>query len=275
MKTITIATDFSDNAWKAATYGASIYRKVPCHYVILHAYHVPSGILEVNVSSIISDMSKEVNENLTRFKESFEQLDHHDDTTFEYISRYGETSNVFIEVTKEKFSDLVILGTRGSSNNWSFAFGSTTADLISVAPFPILAIPSEAKLETMDQIMLATDYENFTHVDTLAPLKKIAETHDSEVLVVHVRKEQKNETTLEQGMEGLVLHNFFGDIPHEYFDIVDKDIEHGLLKFADQKKVDLIVLVNRDKSFFKRLFKGSVSMKMGLDSKIPLLILRD
>ncbi|MDG1331331.1 MAG: universal stress protein [Crocinitomicaceae bacterium] len=276
MKTITIATDFSDNAWKAASYGASLHRGIPCQYVILHAYYVPSGgVVGVDVPSIISDRSKEVNEELMNFKTSFEDLEHHDDTTFEYVSRYGETSNAITEVAKSNFSDLVILGTRGSTNNWSFAFGSTTVDSISTAPFPILAIPSEGKLEAPEQIILASDYANFTHVETLEPVKQIAEAHKSEVLVVNVRKNEKSEASVEQGMEGLVLHNFLGDIPHEYFDLVDKDIDTGLLTFAEQKKVDLILLINRERKFWERLFRVSVSVKMGLYSTIPLLVLRD
>ena len=275
MKIITIASDFSDNAWKAAAYGANIYSNTPCHYVILHAYHVSSGIVEVDIANIISSMSAKVNDQLMAFKSSFEELRHHRDTTFEYVSRFGETSHVIMEVAKANFSDLVILGTRGTANNWSFAFGSTTVDLISIAPFPVLAIPAEGKLEPIQQLMLATDYENVENMDTLAAVKEIAELNNSEIFVVNVRKNEKAAAGDEQGMQGLALHNFFGDIPHEYFDVVDANIDTGLLSFAEQNNVDLIVLINREKKFWEKLFHGSVSVKMGLDSSVPLLVLRD
>lgn len=275
MKTIMITTDFSDNAWKAASFGANVYCAIPCHYIIVHAYHVSSGMVEVDIAKIISSMSKEVNDSLMTFKSSFEQLDHHNDTTFEYVDRFGETAHVILEIAKAKFADLIILGTRGSANNWSFAFGSTTVELISSSPFPILAIPAETKLEPLKQLMLATDYENISNLDTLKSVKEIAETQKSEILVVNVRKNERSKASAEQGMEGLAIHNFFDDIPHDYFDLVADNVETGLLNFAEQKEVDLIVVINHERKFWKDLFHSSISKKMGLYSSVPLLVLRD
>lgn len=275
MKTLIIATDFSDNAWKAVCYGANTYHTIPCHYVIVHTYYVPSVIVEVDVPSIISEMSKEINDRMTIFKSNFEELEHHNDTTFEYIDRYGETSSILLEIAKNSFSDLIIMGTRGETNDENIIFGSTAMDLISNAPIPVIAVPENAQLEPLKQIMLATDYENITNLSTLLAVKEIAEIQESEIFVVNIKENEKSTISEEKGMEGLVLHNFFGDIPHEYFDRVEDDIETGLINFAEQKQVDLIVLVNRERKFWEQLFHKSISEKMGRYSTVPLMVLRD
>ncbi|MFT6921775.1 MAG: nucleotide-binding universal stress UspA family protein [Crocinitomicaceae bacterium] len=275
MKTILIPTDFSDNAWKAVGFAANIYRDTPCRFILFHAYYMGGSILEADVPHIIADRSKEINRDLTKIKEAFLEFDHHDDTKIEAIARYGEVPDAVEEIVKNESVDLIILGTQGAGNNQDAVLGGSTLGVLEHLPCPVICVPFESSLTGLDHIMFATDYHNLNNLNKLVELKEIAESNDSKVSIVNVTTDLKAKVIVEDEMEILVLHNFFGVVPNEFHDIEADDIEEGILNFAQQKEVNLIVMMNRNISYWKSLFHKSLSKDTALHSTIPLLVLKD
>ena len=64
-------------------------------------------------------------------------------------------------------------------------------------------------------------------------------------------------------------------MPHEYFDHEEEEIEVGILDYAHQKNVDLIVLLNRKRKLWESLFRKSISRTIGAHSDLPLLVLHE
>jgi nucleotide-binding universal stress UspA family protein len=275
MKTILIPTDFSDNAWKAVGFTANIYRDIPCRFILFHAYYMGGSILEADVPHIIADRSKEINRDLAKIKEAFLEFDHHDDTKIEAIARYGEVPDAVAEIVKNKFVDLIILGTKGAGNNQDAVLGSSTLGVLENLPCPVICVPFESSLTGLEHIMFATDYHNLNNLNKLLELKEIAESNGANVSIVNVTTDLKAKVIVEDEMEILVLHNFFGVVPNEFHDIESDDIEEGILNFAQQKEVNLIVMMNRNITYWKGLFHKSLSKDTALHSNIPLLILKD
>ena len=273
MKTIVIPTDFSNNAWRAAGYAANIYRNIPCRFVLFHAYHQPGTVLEEDIPHIIATRSKEINENLSKIKSEFEEFEHHADSTVETIARYGEPAVAIVTEVKNEFADAIVMGKAGSSGNMTL--GSLTMELLEFLPCPIICIPENSKVAPPEHIMFAADYHNLNNPDQLSILKDLAVPNKSKISIVNIKKDLKVPVSVEDGMEGLVLHNFFGDIPHEYFDHEEENIEEGLMNFAHQKDVNLIVMLNRNRKYWEDLFHKSMSMAVGINSDIPLLVLKD
>lgn len=275
MKTVLLPTDFSDNAWKAASYAANLYRGIPCRFVMIHAYYTSGIILEVDISKYISTMIKDINRQMTSVQRAFEEFDHHPETTIETVSRYGVAANVIDDQAKNNFADMIVMGIKGNSNISNVAIGSTAIEVISDVKCPVICIPERAEITPPEHIMLATDYNNVTNLKKLLVLKEIAEMHNSGISIVHVKEEVKVPVAVEDELEPLVLHNFFGETVHEYFEEQEDAVEVGILNFAHRKNVDLIVLLNRDRTFWDGLFHRSITKKVELQSDVPLLVLKD
>lgn len=275
MKTILIPTDFSDNAWKAAGYAANLHRNIPCCFVIVHAYYVPGVVLEIDVSAYIASRTKEINDKMIQIQQEFEEFDHHPDTTVEIVARYGIASQIIEDQAKNYFADMVVMGTKGISNVPNVLMGSTSVEVVNTVKCPIICIPERAEIAPPMHIMLATDYNNTANLDKLLVVKELAETNNSRIDVVNVKAGLKTQVQDNEKMENLVLDNFFGDIEQEFFDLEEDDVELAILNFAHQKGVDLIVLINRSRSFWENLFHKSVTHKLEFLSDIPLLILKD
>lgn len=275
MKTILIPTDFSDNAWKAAGYAANIYRDTPCRFILFHAYYAGGSILEADSAQIIADRSEDINRSLTKIKEAFLEFEHHDDSKIEAIARYGEVTDAVEEMVKNEFVDIIVLGTQGAGYNKDAVLGSSTLGVLEHLACPVICVPFESSLTGLDHIMFATDYHNLKNLNKLVELKEIAETNDAKVSIVNVKKDLKTKTPVEDGMEGIVLHNFFGAIPNDFHDLQADNVEAGILNFAHQKEVNLIVMINRNITYWKSIFHKSLSKDTALHTNIPLLILKD
>lgn len=275
MKTVLIPIDFSDSAWKAAGYAANLYRNIPCEFLIVHTFHVPSSIVGVDVSAHISSSSKEINEKMNEFEQAFREFDMHPESVIKTVVKYGVPSSVIQDQVRENFVDIIIMGTTGASNNETVVLGSTTMTVLKGASCPILCIPEMTEMGPPKHIMFATDYHNVTHLDELLVLKEIAELQEAKISIVNVKAEKPVPAGIDVQLEGIVLHNFFGDIEHNYFEHQDEDVEAGILNFAHQKEVDLIVTMRRERGFWKGIFHRSVTKGLGLHSNIPLLVLKD
>lgn len=275
MKTILIPTDFSDNAWKAAGYAANIYRDIPCRFILFHAYYVGGSVLEADAAHIIASRSEDINRSLKKTKETFLEFEHHDDTQIKAIALYGEVPEAIVKIVKNEFVDIIAIGTKGASDNKETVLGSSALGVLEHLPCPVICVPSESSLTGLDHIMFATDYHNIDNLDKLVELKEIAETNDAKVSIVNIRTDLSVHVPAEDGMEGLVLHNFFGAVPNEFYNHQADSIEAGILSFAHQKEVNLIVLINRNITYWESMFHKSLSKDTALHSNIPLLILKD
>ena len=237
MKTIIIPTDFSNNAWKAAGYAANLYRNIPCRFILFHAYHVDSSIVEANIPQVIASKSEDINRNLEKLKVAFQEFDHHADSVIEASARYGLTSETIVKEAKNEFAEMIVMGTRGASPDEVIVVGSSTLGVLEKIPCPVICIPVETSIEAPVHIMFTTDYHNLKNLDNLSELKELAVANDSKISIVNIKDDLKAAVPIEDGMEGLALHNFLGDIPHEYYDHEENDVEKGIFNFAHENEV--------------------------------------
>ncbi len=273
MKTILLPTDFSDGSWKAADYVASLYRGTPCRYIIAHSFYAPVGMLEVDISMYIAAISNEVDDQISDFLKSFKEFDHHEDSSFETVSKFGDVSSMVNDLVKNNDVDLIVMGTRGASNDMNTILGSVVQEVLNHLPCPLICVPENAETTPPKHIMLTTNYQITENLNKLLVVREIAETHESRISIVHVRKKIEGPLPVESEVEEEILHNFFGAIPQAYFDRYNDDVEMGILNFANQRGIDLIVMLHEHKGFWKRLFQKSITSELRLHSNLPILAL--
>ena len=275
MKTVIIPTDFSDTAWKAASYAANLYHKTPCHFVLLTAYDIPQIALESPDPGMMTTKARESHRAMADFLEQFTQFEHHADSKFDIISRFGKASDIISAQVEQTNADVVVMGTNGIGERVGAFLGTTASATIRKAECPVLCIPGGIDLQEPRHIMFSTDYKHVDELSALDEFRAIARDHQSKVSIVNIRATQKAAVSVEEGMEGLVLHDYLDDVDHEYFDRAGDAPEQAILDFAHQREVDLIVMLKRDRNFFERLIHSSVSRQVALHTDLPLLILKE
>lgn len=270
MKTVLFLTDFSDNAKNAIYYGLSLYGNEPCKFIFLNNFFIPYSSPDVPVQ--MNDITSENADKL--FKLLLEQIDKdfpENDFKFETDFRVGDLTPTTSSIVEKEGVDLIIMGTQGASGLTEILVGSRTASVIKNVNCPVLAIPEEAEYEIPTKIVLAIDDElEFSEI-TLHPLLEIIKKTEAELLVLHISDNNKQDKVLNNEK----INQFFKNTKFSYHLIYNEEVLLGIEKFVEKQNASMLGMITHKLNLFERIFHRSITKKMSLHSKIPLLALKD
>jgi len=268
MDKILLLTDFSDNARSAIFYGLSLFNGKPVKFKLVHGMYLPyckpnALALETDVrtedarasfKTLLADINTEFPEN------------HFD---IETEVRCGELEEITTHLVNTNEINLVIMGTRGVSGLADVLMGTNTISVMEQVHCPVLAVPVTYKFQVPDKIVLAMDDGEGPAENVLNPLVKIAENFDSQVLVLHVSKDQKDKKELNYDK----INDCLDSVRSHCLTIYDEDIANGLGGFVRDQKIQMLGMVKQKLNFFERVFHKSMSNKMVLQTDVPILIM--
>jgi nucleotide-binding universal stress UspA family protein len=143
IKTILVATDFSETAAKAVETAVEFAKKFGAQLVLLHAYRV-----EIPMASPMTAGGYVLPDGF------FEQLGSHARAQVEATAKEIEASGVkaigiaveqsaaiaIVDEAKERSVDLIVIGTRGLTGLKHVALGSVADRVARTAPCPVLTV---------------------------------------------------------------------------------------------------------------------------------------
>ena len=258
MKTIFIATDFSEAARNASLYGIELAKAVHADVVLFHAYQTPVTLPHAMVS----------------VAEEADRINPSGILSIETICEESISCEAIIEKANDKNADMIIVGMKEGGKGLRRLFGSTATALIRKTNLPFLVIPETATYSTPKIITLASDIdeEMETNIHLLYPLRELAEKFESRIYVVKVNKAKINkmyELSARPHNLNCLLAKL--DVKYEYAD--DYNVTHALAEFVKEHKADLLVMIPHKHDFLERIFTKSDTKDMLFHTLVPLLIL--
>ncbi len=269
MKTILIATDFSEASRNASVYGIALAQSLNAKVILFSAYQVPSPMPSLNLSVSSYGIMKDVEQKLEDEANLIMQ-----DTTIpiEQISENDSAENSINNIAKEKNADFIIMGMKGSGKNFKKIFGSTTTALATSSNVPLIVVPADAKFSPPKIIVLATDFDMVSDIASLDVLIKLIRIFKSKLYVVKVVK-NKNEERFEVADTSQELRKIIeiSDASFEY--PVGTDISHALNEFIKKHNADMLVMMPHKHEWVELLFAKSETKDMIFHTHVPLLVL--
>ena len=263
---ILIPTDFSANAMDALRYASRLLKVTGGKLFLVSAYSIPSvsrGSTTKLRQTIESDLAAEAE----RWRSEISHLE--DVPEFEIFLREEGTLDLILRAISHFEIDLVVMGTKGSSGIEEVVIGSVASAVIEHAPIPVLAIPAGAKFEGFKRVTFACDLSEDS-------LKSAVRLHDwmkpfeGQLEVLHVCSENlpAAKIKLEQFQKALDAAGFqhVGGQLRE-----NSDIREGIIDYLDEAKPVLLAMVTRKRSLFGKLFARSLTKKVAMHLKLPLL----
>ncbi|MBI5917570.1 MAG: universal stress protein [Bacteroidetes bacterium] len=176
---------------------------------------------------------------------------------------------------KRDESDLIVIGTESHHHTaWDNAFGSIAASVVQHAHCHVLVVPEEAHFTDILMVGFAADLHQ-TDPYHLWKTCKMLEPFHPVVRCVHVEKEGK---TIETKVRIEELMDFFANnavaLQISFHTLLEETIATGLEAFANKWNLDLLVMPSPQRDMFSRMFHPSMTKKMALHSKVPLLVLK-
>lgn len=278
MKTILCAIDYSTNSIAALKYAAALSSKISSKLYVLNVYDNYTLGSTVNEPYILP--KKEL-EKKKLFKLKYFCIQHlgnnYDSKNIELEAVENESvvEGINAKAKKTKAS-LILTGMKGKGKIKSFFIGSTTKELISNAPCPVLAIPEKQVFKQLNTIVYATAFEQ-EDILAVAKLSEIASVFDAKIKIIHVSplSEKDGVTQLEWFKEMLLQHVKYNKIDFNIYS--SNETIYFLRLYLNEVKADMLAMLERksNKSFFSKFFHNDLVKQMETLAELPLISFND
>ncbi len=290
--TILCATDFSDFSNYTVGYGVALAKEFGARLIICHVIDLSSVAI---YGEFQLDPVGQQNRIMEDANVQLEELAGDQPVTWEPLISVGKPADEISRAVEEHNIDLVITATRGRSGFKRLILGSVTERLMRTLTCPLLVVrspenefatPVEQKFQ-LKKILVGCDFSPdsgraFDHGLSLAQEFQ-AELHLAHVIEPPV---QPNLLIEETYVSGEIHEDYTNQLIQKLKDMVPGEaanwctpqtsIMEGqpfdeLIKYADTRDIDMIVLGVRGHGLVKTLFLGSTTDRVIRDSPCPVL----
>ena len=269
-KKILVPIDFSPCSYNALEYAMWFAQKNHSKIVLLHAYHIPIPVAEMEVYidvNRVANFEKETQEKIDELVQTYPQLDQ---LLAEQHTKAAFAIEAINKQVAESDCDFIIMGTHGATNTFDELVGSNTLHTIKQCEVPVLAIPAEYEPAEIQNILFAFDYKPLESREDLLPLIEFTQSNGAQMHVVHITDRLDRLHESEIG-EAKILEQHLKGIPHRYHMLEANHIEDGLMEYINTHNIEVIAVMPRKHSVWEKLFKSSISKQLVHHSNIPIL----
>lgn len=278
MRKVLIPTDFSDNAKNAIKYACELFKHEISEFFIMHAYQdeiyaddsmLNRETIEV-LTNIVSKKSKTQLEDIVNYINNILPNPKH---SYHIISSNNILLNEADKIVEKENIDIIVMGTRGKSNDRKITFGSHTLQVLKYIECPVLAIPENYKYKQPKHILFATNY--------LIPykqreLKLLCEMSSPFKAIIEMLYISKSETLSKKQEDNKnILKETLCKNKIKFKTANNKNITNAIYIYIKENNIDLLVMVNSRHSFSENILFQTIIDEMSLYLNIPFLALQN
>lgn len=266
-----IPTDFSDCSLKAIDYAVLNFSNRPdVEFVLYHSIQTPQAgatMMKSLESEMLAMSQDSMNELVGALKQKYSE------EAFTQLIEFTSISQRVADIDEGEY-DYVIIGTTGASGTIGNLLGSNATAVVKNSVIPVIVVPKESKIESVDKVMFATDFENEKYRSRVQKLAKFIKDFDAKLHILYVSTKDNDVDTIENPAEFDELKK--AGVSYE-IDIAFaplETLESTILDNADFENMDTLALIPHHEGFLKSLFHRSMTRQLTMHSKIPVLILK-
>jgi len=271
MKTILVATDFSEAAMSAAKYAKSLATAFNAKLILFNAYQAMPTPAETLVTVEPAELREHVANNLADQVRSLNIIG----SPYCYTdSEEGDAATVIVRKVMREKVDLIVTGMKMGHKKFRRAFGTTISSLCRHSPVPVLVVPESAEFGDINNIALAfkEDAKEEVNPHLLDAFREIAERFHSTVYLVKVFGEKlKDEMRFHHRPNRLIKMLRTTD---PVFDTVDGNhVVEELLQYIQNKNITILATLPTKVGWLGAVISKSITKQLVFSAHIPLLII--
>lgn len=183
---------------------------------------------------------------------------------------YGFPEAVIEERSRK--TDLIVMGTTGRGGVGRDLFGSVSTEVSRIAHCPVLFAPVGAEFHGFNNVLYAS---NFDSLDALRIKQAVtfARRFGGRMHFVHVGPPGEKALDLERKLFEVDYQHSSPEYPFLFSRMIGDDVVEQLNEYALNNKIDLMVLVTHQRTFWESLLHKSITRKALVGAGLPLLIM--
>jgi nucleotide-binding universal stress UspA family protein len=278
MRNILIPTDFSANAMNALKYAAELFKYDICNFFIMHAYQDEifkdeELIQQETLVKVTQQVSKKSQSNLEKVLKDIKKASPNPRHNFSVISANNMLVDEADKIVDEENIDIVVMGTRGNTNDKKLTFGSHTLQVLRYVQCPVLAIPENYIGIQPRHILFPTNYLIPYKRRELKLLCELAVPYRAIIDMLYVSSSDK--LSIRQQNNQSFLKDELCKNQVNIKTVKNENITNAICNYIEENDVDLLVMVNTRHSFFENIFFKSKIDEISLRIDIPFLALQN
>ncbi|MCW5519818.1 universal stress protein [Aureitalea sp. L0-47] len=277
MRKVLIPTDFSDNAMNAIKYAMELFKYDRTDFYMMHAYgdevYSTPGMSRKEINAAKDNALHASNEELHRKIEEMKTISPNPRHNYYPIAVFGALVDEANEIAELENVDVIVMGTKGKSDDRNITFGSNTLQVIKYVKCPVLAVPLAYKEIQPQNILFATDYMLPYQRRELKLLSTLTQNFAAKLKILHISK--FDELSFRQEDNKAFLEYCLEQVQPSYLQLPGTDVTGVINDAVENYNTDLLVMINSRHSFLEDFLFTSKVEKIGLEIKIPFLVLQN
>ncbi len=283
---ILIPIDFSDYSLQACRLGFDFAASQQAEVVLLHTFLSPFTMGSLSLAETISYELKEseehkmlfakANREMSDFCEKVRQLmDEGKLPSVPFIYRVceGVPEDTIILMAKELDPSLIVMGSRGKTRKEIDLIGSVTAEVVDYGNFPVFAVPEGFTHAHMNEIKNVAFFTNFDQQDliSLDTFMRLFEKYSFGIMFFHLT--EKSDAWTEIKLAGIrdYCQSHYPGREIGYKIVGEENFLDNVERLFQESAIDVMVVPNRKRNIFARLFNPSIAHKMLFHTDTPLI----
>lgn len=264
MEKIIYATNFSKDSVAALKYSYGIRKLYNAEVIVLHVFDAGSGS---DKKTKIIDKRRELEDFCSlHLGEKYDDLD-----LSVSVINGSDVVHEIINFVRDLDVKLLLMGACKPNPLNELLLLDTTKEMISKAPFPVLAVPHGFQFKLPEKILYSTDFdeEDVYHIKELA---KIMAPFSAEITILHVSGEKEEKTnSLLVWFKDLIAEKVNYDKIH-YKIIYSDDIVDSIKTYVEEADIDIVAMLERGKKTdLTKILHRDLVKRMQAGLKVPLL----
>lgn len=289
---IVVPIDFTDNSLLAAKTAFAIAADHNTTITLLHTYIDPYVAGQMQLTDSLTYEIADAHAREQMHNTALAQMRHFSSRVKDLIKRgqipavkfdtcvtEGVPEDAINEYTKANNPFMIVMGTRGSKRKETELIGSVTAEVLDKCRFTVLALPEPPQPgEQNFKVDRVLFFSNIEQEDILAidTLHRLFPNAKAKVTIANVpgkkRMLMRNTAEATAALRDYCRNNFKG-YTFEIADLSLDKIIDDFRKLETENQYDLVVIPNKKKNVFSRLFNPSLAHRVLFAADIPMLVI--
>lgn len=278
MRKILIPTDFSENAMNAIKYALELFKYEISEFYFMHAYedevyNNDALLTRETFDNVLSIVSKNSQNNLEDTLKQVKEISPNPRHSYNIISSNSSLIDEADIIVDEKNIDIIIMGTKGETDDRKLTFGSHTLQVLKYVQCPVLSIPVNYKYTQPKHILFPTNYLIPYKRRDLKLLCKMAASYRAIIDMLYISRSGKLSIRQEDNKQ--FIKDAFCENETNFNIVNNKNFIEAINTYIEENNIDMLVMVNTRHSFLENILFQSAVDKLSLNIQIPFLALQN
>jgi len=272
IKTVLVPVDFSEPSDKALEFAIRMTKKIKANLVLVHVLELTSFTSPMEMMSmgwVSKDMISSLNESL---KKRCQDITEEFGIKSDFACYSG---NVYDNILRAAYlfeSDLIVMGTHGTSGLGEWIFGSNAFNVVHNSSIPVITINLNSTKKTFRKIVFPFN-NNLLSLKKLDFVIAISKLYNSKVLLLGYSDSQLSSSILQlrkkaDEVERKLLEQ---NIECSFSFTMNPGYAQQILAFATEQNADLITVITSRNAHDDKILKQHPDKELVNHASIPVL----